>query len=197
MKPTKFWGSLLTCFSVLTLLASPLSASDRAEPYLLVQTEVARGSAVHIGEGYAITAAHVINGASKIIVVSTAGTRHVADVIAVSYEQDIALLRVRYPDKLDAIPLACDADPPVGLEIEAHGNPRTANFVTTYGRVSSEVQEIATWKHVFLSDVRVDHGMSGGAAVSNGEVVGIIVAMQGEGGIALIVPSTAVCDFID
>jgi S1-C subfamily serine protease len=162
------------------------------------------GSGVHIGNGYIVTAAHVVGGETGFTLKSSAGDVQKGAVLWASKTYDIALVRAERPARLAAAKLAC-RDATVGETVTAEGNPATLEFVTAYGAVAGAPREMGPWKSAFVVDGTIVMGMSGGGVFdAKGNVVGIAVGVMsvpvGFGasltGFGAVVPSSVVCELM-
>ncbi|MBS7737956.1 MULTISPECIES: serine protease [unclassified Chelatococcus] len=157
------------------------------------------GSGVHIGDGYILTAAHVVRSEKTMPVVMDDGVTVEGAILWASPEYDVALIRA--PVNAKAAPLAC-REAKVGEEIRASGNPYDQKFVTARGHVSGAAREYEPWKRVLVLDTTMVHGMSGGPTFDmQGNVIGInvgvMVVSQGVASyvasFGYIVPGSTVC----
>jgi serine protease Do len=118
------------------------------------------------------------------------------DVLWLSNEYDIALLKVRdakFLKDAGAADLACRTAQ-VGEDIRAEGNPFAVRFVSQWGKVGSKVQSIGHWRHAFSIGAPLAPGMSGGPVYdASGKVVGINVGISPIGGFYIAVPSSTAC----
>jgi len=170
---------------------------------LKVETATGHGSAVHIGDGLVLTAAHVASDGAAVRLKADDGTMRDATVVWSSKGHDIALLRTS-PDGLSASALNC-APVVKGQAITARGNPLTLEFITTYGHIVGDAAPVGDWLSAAPVDMTILPGMSGGPAFNaSGEVVGISVAVLtaqlGYGasftGIGMIVPAVTICGLL-
>lgn len=161
------------------------------------------GSGVHIGDGFIVTAAHVVGDAKEVQLKAKGGALRKADVLWVNKANDIALLRTS-SDGLDIAKLACHAVK-VGDPIVAYGNPLKIEFVAAYGKIAGEPRETGPWKSVYVTDITTVMGQSGGGAFAdNGDLIGITVGVMAAPigfsgslvGYGFVVPSTAVCELL-
>ena len=143
------------------------------------------GSGVHIGDGYILTARHVVDAA-----------------------YDIALRKVKEPVAGSAH-LDCRTAA-VGTEIIAMGSPMTIDFVSAFGRIAGEPREVMGLKSVFVTDITTVMGMSGGPVFDRQDnLIGITVAVMTAPlptgpdryspslvGFGFVVPSSAVCNLM-
>lgn len=176
----------------------------RALPVVKIDVTGGHGSGVHIGDGYVVTAAHVVENTKSVTVVSSTGAHSGAEVLWINKTYDIALLRVADVSGFQAAALACRV-PQEGETLLAAGNPLSADFINLRGYVAGGEREMGSWKRVVPVDMGVIPGMSGGPVYDeDGSVVGISVGVMlmrlGFGAsltrIGLIVPAAAVCDLM-
>ena len=142
--------------------------------------EASEGSGIIMSEdGYIITNAHVVDGATSLKVVLYDGTSYDAELVGSDTATDLALIKV------NATGLAAatfgDADElSVGDQVVAIGNPGgiTLNSSVTFGYVSALNRSIETSNgytvNCIQTDAAINPGNSGGALVNiYGQVVGI------------------------
>lgn len=170
---------------------------------LKVETATGHGSAVHIGGGLVLTAAHVASDGAAVRLKADDGTMRDATVVWSSKGHDVALLQTS-PEGLSASRLNC-APVVKGQAITARGNPLTLEFITTYGHIVGDAAPVGDWLSAAPVDMTILPGMSGGPAFNaSGEVVGISVAVLtaqlGYGasftGIGMIVPAVTICGLL-
>ncbi|MEY4174729.1 MAG: hypothetical protein RI900_1894, partial [Actinomycetota bacterium] len=154
-------------------------------------TEVAAGSGVIIStDGLMLTNAHVVDatdGAGNriddpvITVKMFDGSVRSAEVLGVSADYDIALLRLDDTTDLTALPLADASTFRVGDEVVAIGNALDLGDAPTVstGIISAidrtlQVNDSVTLRGLIQTDAAINHGNSGGALVNAaGQLVGI------------------------
>jgi S1-C subfamily serine protease len=194
------WAALcVTVFAIIMFLVVS-TAPDKRDPFSLSTVKVlsggGHGSGVQVvAGGFILTAAHVLNGDP--VVVTSNGKEAPAEVLWVSKEYDIALLRA---PGLDAgvSPLNC-SQAQVGLKIKAIGNPGPFDFVHSWGHISNSTLTVrGRWKSTITVDVTAGPGSSGGPVFDmRGGVVGIVVAYAPQiPGFMIVVPSSSVCDLV-
>ena len=174
-----------------TTLPVPLTSA-----HVKIETSRGHGSATHIGDGLYLTAAHVIGDGASIKI-----SGHGATLLWANASYDIAL--VSGPEIAASVPLACYT-PQLGEAGEAHGNPMELSDITTTARVAGSARTIGEWKLAIPVDGALGPGMSGGAFVIGGALVGVNVgsalAPTGRGasffGLAVVVPGSVVCDLM-
>ena len=157
------------------------------------------GSATHIGDGYFITAAHVIQ---KDITINTQlGREYDVEVMWVNNDYDVALVK---SDVGEISTAAIDCRVPArGEDIMLSGSPMNMDFIDTWGRVSGdEMIDQGSWRRSVPVNVVIAPGMSGGGAFdADGDLVGIGVGVMimhlgsggGPVGLAYVVPASVVC----
>jgi len=163
------------------------------------------GSGSIIEGGYILTNAHVVAN-QAFLEVQRYGERkrYIAKVFAVSHQADLALLKVE--DKAfsqGVIPLTFGTLPEVEQKIVVYGYPMGgATLSATIGVVSRV--EHHTYAHsgeVFLAvqvDAAVNPGNSGGPALSDGKIVGVVMQVISKSqNIGYLVPVSMVQHFIE
>lgn len=164
------------------------------------------GSGVYVGDGVIITAAHVVEGNSTVRVYDSAGSFQEGRVVWSNKEYDVAQVSVSDKYRYDTSRISC-SPLRLGDSIRGVGNPHGIGWLTKWGHVSSEQsRQVGRWKDVFIVDMTIESGMSGGAVFNTrNNVAGIMVGVYDsavsvdgshEGGIGFIVPSTDVCDLM-
>lgn len=184
-----------------TLLAATPAGTTPPVASFAVKIDLAdrHGSGAHIGNGYVLTAAHVVEtGAPKVI--TDTGATIDAEVLWINKDYDIALLRVADYRKIDSVPLSC-APLERGTRYTAYGNPGSVEFVSASGTVVGKPEKRGPWKEVVTIDGTLVMGMSGGGVIADGKLVGISVGVQSVQmgfssaitGFGFVVPGSAVC----
>lgn len=162
------------------------------------------GSGVHIGNGYIVTAAHVVGGETGVKLKSSVGDVQRGTVLWANRAYDIALIKAERPARMASANLDC-RNAEVGEHVTAEGNPATLEFVTAYGAVAGAPREMGPWKSAFVVDGTIVMGMSGGGVFdAKGNVVGIAAGVMsvpvGFGasltGFGAVVPSSVVCTLL-
>lgn len=191
-------------------------AAERAGP-AVVKIETGRGSrqgdgrqgpqpglgsgVIYSSDGHILTNAHVVAGASKVLVTLPDGRSLPAGVLGAEPAQDLAVLRVadgRLPvAELSAAPLR------VGQLVVAIGNPFGLDFTVTAGVVSALGRVLPTGpgqqlERLIQTDTPINPGNSGGPLVDvQGRVVGITTAIVPWGqGLGFAVPTATAYEVI-
>lgn len=130
-------------------------------------------------DGYIITNAHVVDGASSLSVTLPNGDAYPAELVGSDTITDLALLKVEVSN-LDAAEFGSSAELLVGDRVMAVGNPGGSEFQSsvTFGYVSALDRTITTSDEYKMTciqtDAAINPGNSGGALVNSaGQVVGI------------------------
>jgi S1-C subfamily serine protease len=143
---------------------------------ITTQSSIGLGSGVIIDRrGYIITNNHVIDGAQKIEVVLSDGTKIQAQPVGKDQALDLAVLKVPVPGQnLTVAALGDSSQLRVGQEVLAIGNPLGITQTVTQGIVSALRRNVSTFPDVIQTDAPINPGNSGGALVDmQGKVVGI------------------------
>lgn len=157
------------------------------------------GSAIHIGNGYAITAEHVVAGGSAVQYQTSRGAeKRPVDVLWASAEFDVALIRLRDAPRIAAAPVTCRAAIR-GEPIKAYGNPLGLPFFETSGMISIAIPAtIDRWKSSIVFSAPIAGGMSGGPLLdAQGHLLGIIVGSVGQvAPFGVAVPVATICTLL-
>lgn len=192
-------GIFITTYAVSHRAPEPLAISTVIVSNL---DRTGHGSGVHIGNGYILTAAHVVDGQSSMDVIDSRGNTQSGVILWSNKDYDVAMIRVRHGSYIDSSPLDCTAHLAIGDDISAVGNPLNLRFVRTFGKVASTYDSREPWKSSFVAGVAVAPGMSGGPVFdAKNNVVGIAVGIAVKPGfgsvapfaITYVVPSSAIC----
>ncbi len=168
-------------------------------------TRSSTGSGAIIEGGYILTNAHVVANQS-FLEVQRYGQRkrYIAKVFAVSHQADLALLKVEKSEFFSGVsPLAFGTLPEVEQKIVVYGYPMGGNTLSATIGVVSRVEH-HTYAHsgeAFLAiqvDAAVNPGNSGGPALSNGKIVGVVMQVISKSqNIGYLVPVSMVQHFIE
>lgn len=201
------YGTVLVALAAISIiLAVSLGAVEppqvhKAGSVVKIIEGKSHGSGVHIGDGFIVTAAHVIGEAKETEIKLDDGATRKAEVLWSNKAYDIALVRTSAND-LSASHLSCRV-PYTGEAITARGNPTILEFVSAYGRVAGSERKFGTWQSVFVTDITTVPGMSGGGVFDEagnlvGITVGVLTAPAGGmfpslSGFGTAVPGATVC----
>lgn len=164
------------------------------------------GSGVVLREdGYVLTNAHVVDGASTVDVTLPDGTTHEAEVVGADSASDLAVV---HTDGADALPVPDFAStaPRVGDTAVAIGSPFGLEGSVTSGVVSALNRSLPGSNgglvDMIQTDAAINPGNSGGALVDGeGEVMGINTAILSPSGandgIGFAIPITAALPIAD
>ncbi|TQF69209.1 PDZ domain-containing protein [Rhodococcus spelaei] len=181
--------------AVVTAVAQRVLPSVASLRVMLPGGAGAGSASVLTADGFLLTSAHVVSGASSIEAAFADGTEVRADVVGCDVLSDLAVLRAR-----GAVPAPLEqgdaARLQVGQLVVAVGNPLglagsvTAGIVSALGR-SLPTSEGRVVDEVIQTDAALNPGNSGGVlADSAGRVVGVNTAVAGVG-VGLAVPINA------
>lgn len=163
------------------------------------------GSGSIIAGGYILTNAHVVAD-QAFIEVQRYGQRkrYIAKVYAVSHQADLALLKVEEETFFEGVvPLTFGTLPNVEQKIVVYGYPMGGSTLSATIGVVSRVEH-SVYAHSgesFLAvqvDAAVNPGNSGGPALSDGKIVGVVMQIITKSqNIGYLVPVNMVQHFID
>jgi len=164
----------------------------------------AAGSGVIIdaAEGYIVTAGHVVDRATNIMVVLADGALHPATLVGLDAETDIAVVKVR-ASGLTAISMGDSDQTQVGDLVLAIGNPFNIGQTVTSGIVSALRRRSfgkLGFEDLIQTDAAINLGSSGGALINlQGQMVGMNAAILNSGdaysasvGIGFAIPANTV-----
>lgn len=165
------------------------------EPDMLPEESIGSGVVVDARKGLIVTNAHVISGASDIIVTLTDRRRFQAELVGSDEATDIAVLRVD-ANRLSAIPYGDSTTLEVGDFVVAVGNPFGLGQAATLGIVSALGRglDVEGYEDFIQTDASINPGNSGGALLDlDGRLVGMNTAIVspagGNVGIGFAIPA--------
>jgi Do/DeqQ family serine protease len=146
-------------------------------------------------DGIIVTNNHVVEGASRVIVIFSDGTQVSAKLIGVDPDSDLAVLRVDSRN-LPAAVIGTSSDLMIGETVVAVGNPFglsgtvTTGVVSALGRSVPSKEEGRTFTDFIQTDASINPGNSGGPLLNiEGKVIGINTAILGNAqGIGFAIP---------
>ncbi|MEO1018326.1 MAG: Do family serine endopeptidase [Pseudomonadota bacterium] len=127
-------------------------------------------------EGYIVTNAHVVAGATSIAVVATDGGEFEATLIGVDSKTDLALLKIEADDPLPFVEFGDSETVRVGDKVLSVGNPFGLGGTVTSGIVSATGRQIGAgpYDDFMQIDAAINRGNSGGPTFNlDGEVIGV------------------------
>lgn len=147
-------------------------------------------------KGIVVTNAHVIEGASRILVNTLDGRELEAEVLGSDRDADLAVLKVKATG-LPAVPLGKSTDLLMGETVVAVGNPFGLGHTVTTGVLSARGRAVpnesgeAAYTDFLQTDASINPGNSGGPLVNlAGQVIGVNTAIvRGASGIGFAIPA--------
>lgn len=140
------------------------------------QEEVPRGVGsgfVISADGYVMTNAHVVDGASDVYVTLTDKREFKAKVIGIDARTDVALLKID-SNNLPRLTMGDSDKIKAGEWVLAIGSPFGLENTVTAGIVSAKARDTGDYLPLIQTDVAVNPGNSGGPLINlRGEVIGI------------------------
>ena len=163
------------------------------------------GSGLMIEGNLILTNAHVASDATFLEVQRHGETtRHEAQVVYISHESDLALLRTKDPSVYkDVQPLSLGDLPKMQQQVEVYGFPIGGDTLSVTRGVVSRIEKqnyVHTGENLIAAqvDAAINFGNSGGPVISDGKVVG--VAMQSgflTENIGYMIPTPIIRHFLD
>jgi S1-C subfamily serine protease len=181
--------------SVVHINVAGYSRAGQADEFgWLFRREMHEGSGVVVDkDGFLLTNAHVVQGATDILVSLSDGRQVAADVIGIDAPTDLAVLHIQAGDLIPAE--WGDSDMlEVGALVWAVGSPFGLQQSFTAGIISAKNRGgmASRYQDFLQTDAAVNPGNSGGPLVDiRGRVIGINAAIVGESyqGISFAIPS--------
>lgn len=218
-------GTLAVFAAALCLLATPLAgavhgvdddarrlelrlraASDHiGAASVRIDTEDGMGSGTLVdAEGLVLTAAHVVEGCKRLVVVLADGRAFGARLLGVNGRGDLALLRLQgRPSRLSVAAIGDSEAVTAGAWVVAAGHPYAAfadaKPTLSIGRVRDldgaiRAGEDKVFRRALVSDVPLSPGSSGGGLFDlDGRLIGVNVAITQSGGSAF---SVRIAEFV-
>jgi putative serine protease PepD len=165
------------------------AVADAVRPAVVhIVTSSGLGSGVvYDADGFILTAAHVVDGASDVMIQLADGDRVAGEVIGADRETDVAVVRAARRN-LETATLGVGVPVKVGQLAVAIGSPFGLEQTVTSGIVSAVDRAIVTQGSAVTSmiqtDASINPGNSGGAlADRQGRVIGINDAIRSDSGV--------------
>ena len=154
--------------------------------YASSRRESGEGTGIIISsDGYILTNAHVVDGASKVTVGVPGNSKTLpATVVGADSGNDVALIKVDNASNLPAAELGRSADVKVGEDVVAIGNALglRGDPTVTRGIVSALNRTVENLTGMIQTDAAINPGNSGGPLVNSaGQVIGINTAVAADG----------------
>ncbi len=148
--------------------------------------------------GYIVTNAHVVEDAVKITVRLDSGEEHVAELVGLDVETDIAVLKISAGRDLPTVTFGDSDRARVGDWVLAIGSPFGLNRTVTAGIISQTKRETpqgSAFQRFIQTDAAINRGNSGGPLVDlDGRVIGVnsqIATSTGDyNGVGFALPSS-------
>ncbi|MGE0401733.1 MAG: trypsin-like peptidase domain-containing protein [Kofleriaceae bacterium] len=186
--------------------------SDDGSPFFgqepSLRQKMSKGSGVIVSSsGRILTNAHVVNGATDIVVTLHDGTDIPAKVIGIDKKADLAVIQLQGGNlpRLKPLPFGDSGDLRLGEVVLAVGDPFGVGKSVTMGIVSAKGRSgmgIEDYEDFIQTDAAINPGNSGGALVNlKGELVGINTAIAsptgGYAGIGFAIPTNMARPIMD
>lgn len=139
-----------------------------------IRTDVSQGTGFLIkSDGYVVTNAHVIEGATVAGIYTFDGEQHQVSLVGYNTSMDIALLKIS--GTYESLSLEESNDVNVGEKVIAIGNPLGLQFSVSEGIISAVHREGPNGLDAYIqTDAALNPGNSGGPLIDKeGKVVGI------------------------
>lgn len=154
-------------------------------------------------KGDIITNAHVVSGAKQVKVRTTDAMGYDGEVIGISTETDVAVVRVKGLENVEPLKLSPNTMLELGDEILALGSPLGFQNTVTTGIISGTDRELDVepykYDNVYQISAPIAPGNSGGPLIDRrtGNVVGINSARIEQGSIGFSLPISTVLPLVN
>lgn len=198
-KSAAILGVCILAIAGMVAAASSPSTKASATVYVSNDDDSMHASAVHIGNRFLLTAAHVTDGSTSLKIMDSLGRVTHAAVLWQNKTYDVALMLVEPEAELKTSPLSCRL-PRKGETLMLEGSPYDMKFVSVWVKVIGSLMPLAgvdfsTSEVLPVAGVLLP-GMSGGPALdAGGNVVGLNDATVG-GVVGFIVPGPTICKLL-
>jgi S1-C subfamily serine protease len=177
---------------------------DFFKPWTKASPSKVSGSGVVISGGRILTNAHVVMYASEVFVqLSQGGDQHTAKVLAVAPGMDLAVIEVKDPKVLEGVaPLSlADELPEPKSQVSVYGYPTGGDDLSITDGIVSRIEFTAY--NFGTSGVRVqvdaalNPGNSGGPAIQDGKIIGLVFSGIREAeNIGYLIPTEEIQTFL-
>jgi serine protease Do len=167
--------------------------SDGTTPPSEVERPLGAGSGFILSlDGYVMTNAHVVEGASDVVVTLTDKREFKAKVVGADKRTDVAVVKIE-ASGLPFVRIGNVERLKVGEWVMAIGSPFGLENSVTAGIVSAKARDTGEYLPFIQTDVAINPGNSGGPLINmRGEVVGInsqiVTRSGGYNGVSLAIP---------
>lgn len=163
----------------------PLSDMKQASVIVYHESgpDYGHGSGVIIGPATVITAGHVAEGETKLLIEFDDGERRMGTILYQTMDLDYAVVQVPVPDRFKPAHVSC-REPVWGEAIAAVGNPLDIFRAVSFGHVSAlNVEDPDTERKpmpgLTALDITITWGNSGGPVFDQeGNVLGLVIMTQ-------------------
>lgn len=174
-------------------VSAPVSATGQQE---LGRRVNGMGTGVVIDQrGYILTNHHVVDGVRDIQVTLADGKQYVATLVCRDPDTDLAIIRIKAPQKLPVIDMGTSSDLMPGETVIAVGNAYGYEHTVTRGIISAlnravQVSDAQFYEDLIQTDASINPGNSGGPLLNiDGQMIGLNVAVRaGAQGIGFAIP---------
>jgi serine protease Do len=186
--------------SVVSISSEKKAGSSSRWPFSSEESQRPRVSGMGSGvivdsRGYILTNQHVVDKVQTIDVHLSDGSNHLARVIQLDKETDLALIKIEAGRPLAAVPIGTSSDLMVGETVITIGNAFGYENTVSVGIVSALKRNVTlsdeqVYRNLIQTDACINPGNSGGPLINiEGELVGINVATRsGAQGIGFALP---------
>ena len=186
--------------SVVSISSEKKAGSSSRWPFSSEESQRPRVSGMGTGvivdsRGFILTNQHVVDKVQTIDVHLSDGSNHLARVIQLDKETDLALIKIEAGRPLAAVPIGSSGDLMIGETVITIGNAFGYENTVSVGIISALKRNVTlsddqVYRNLIQTDACINPGNSGGPLINiEGELVGINVATRsGAQGIGFALP---------
>ena len=181
-------GILVIClFALFTYVVSERHSRDRPEPFVLVQVGDYRGSGTYIRDDLILSCAHVVHRGGTVTVKLTNGERIAGKVVWVSPRNELSLIQTRPQSAVIPVSIAESEYPRRGATVALCGFGGSTELHRREGLIIGKTEMATVWANreptyvagtCLLISGYSQPGDSGGAALLDNRVAGVIIGSQ-------------------
>lgn len=164
-----------------------------------IEISYASGSGVYIGDGYVLTARHVVEDCNNYYIEFNSGIKLTSEKAYYGGDCDLGIILCNQLINVPVVEFADYNDLYVGQRVYVSGNPFGHHNVT-FGIISGLNRKIEMFGNCFLMtvDAQAWPGNSGGPVIDEeGKLVGILVGgHHGYDGLSIVIPINAIRKFL-
>lgn len=159
--------------TAVSLLSTKQIVADNDKKIVKIETDIAQGSGIAVGDGLFLTNYHVIREAKSGKIITSSGSNYeLAGIVLSDENNDLAIVKTKQKPGIAAVNLGNYSQIAKGDKVVAIGSPLGLQNTVSEGIVSNlQTQDKVNYIQI---SVPINHGSSGGALFNEyGQVIGV------------------------